>query len=106
MARKSATRKSSKSRSTSKGMRDKPLAARSRRKTERKQEGKGSRRPVARFSSEVRQEALALILRRVPRARPFGSRFVARSGSSSGRGASSDGGKREEGRQPRPRLES
>ena len=69
MARKSTTRKSSKSRPVEKSTRGKPSGARSRRKTEEKQEASGSPRGAVRFSPEVRQEALALILRRVPRAK-------------------------------------
>ena len=69
MARKSTRRKSSKSRSTGKSTTGKASRARSGRKTEGKQEPREARRSVARFSPEVRQQALELILRRVPRAK-------------------------------------
>ena len=69
MARKSTRRKSSKSRSTGKSTTPKASRARCGRKTEGKQEPREARRSVARFSPEVRQQALALILRRVPRAK-------------------------------------
>ena len=68
MARKSTTRKSSKSRPVKKSTKGERSGARSGRKTERKKT-REHRRPVVRFSPEVRQQALALILRRVPRAK-------------------------------------